>query len=100
MLRRIALWALCGLAVGFTWALVFYLLGPSRGQYASQADVLGYLSHSLVLQVSAPIALLGRHYAITWYWSAVMNAAIYACAGLLFETVRVMLHPRAAGLRP
>lgn len=88
MLRRIGVWAFCGCAVALMWALVFYILGPSSGHYASQGAVLRYLGHSPVLPVTAPVALLGRHYAITWYWSVVINAAIYACVGLIVETIR------------
>ena len=73
------------------WAAVFYILGPSMGRYPSQGDVLHNLGHSALLPVTAPVALLGRHYAITWYWSAVINAAIYACIGLAVEAIRVTL---------
>ena len=85
MLRRIGLWALCGCAVALTWALVFYISGPGNGEY---------LSHMVLLPVTAPVALLGRHYAITWYWSAVINAASYVCIGLAVETIRLAVHSR------
>jgi hypothetical protein len=89
MLRRLGIWALCGCAVALVWAAVFYLAGPGNGEYPSQAAVLRYLGHSMVLPVTAPVALLGRHHAITWYWSTVINAAIYAVAGLVVETIRL-----------
>ena len=89
MLRRIGLWALCGCAVALIWALVFYIAGPSNGQYPSQGDVLHYLGHTPLLPVTVPVALLGRHYAISWYWSAVINAGIYSCVGLAVETIRL-----------
>ena len=91
MPRRIGIWALCGFAVALIWVLVFYCLGPSVGQYQSQSDVLHYLGQSAVLRITAPVALLGRHHAITWYRSAVINAAIYACVGLAVETIRLTL---------
>lgn len=94
MTRRIAFWALAGLAVALTWALAFYILGPSNGYYPSQGAVLHSLGNSAILQISAPVALLGRHYAITWYWSSVINAAMYACAGMLVEMVRLALRAR------
>jgi hypothetical protein len=94
MLRRIGLWALCGYAVLLIWALVFYIFQPGNGVYPSQAAVLHYLSHTPLLPVTAPVALLGRHYAITWAWSAVMNAAIYACIGLAVETIRLAVQSR------
>ncbi len=50
-----------------------------------------YLGHTLLLPVTAPVALLGRHHAITWYWSTVINAAIYSCIGLAVETIRLTL---------
>ena len=89
MLKRIGIWTLAGFAVGLFWAAVFYMVGPSRGLYPSQGAVLQYLSQSILVRITIPIALLGRHYAITWYWSAVMNAAIYGCIGLIVETIRL-----------
>jgi hypothetical protein len=91
MLRRIGLWALCGCTVALIWTLVFYLAGPSVGGYPNQDAVLHYLGRTPLLPVTVPVALLGRHYAITWYWSAVINAAIYGCAGLVVETMRLVI---------
>jgi hypothetical protein len=85
-------WALAGLAVALLWALIFYVAGPSVGRYPSQGAVLQVLGHSPLLPVTAPVALLGHHYAITWYWSAVINAGIYACVGLAAETIRLAFH--------
>ena len=65
MLRRIGIWVHCGFPVALIWVLVFYSLGPSVGQYRSQSDVLHYLGQSAVLRITAPVALLGRHHAIT-----------------------------------
>jgi hypothetical protein len=99
MLRTLGIWAICGCAVALIWAAVFYLVGPSNGQYPSQGAVLHYLGHSPLLPITAPVALLGRHYAITWYWSAVMNAGIYACLGLAVETIRLAVQLSSARLR-
>ena len=99
MLRRIGLWALGGFLVALIWAAVFYILGPSNGEYPSQGAVLHSLGHSTLLPITAPVALLGRHYAITWYWSTVINAAIYGCAGLLVETMRRAVRPGIGRLR-
>ena len=93
VLRRIGVWAVCGLAVALIWAAVFCVLGPSVGQYPSQGAVLHYLSHSPLLPATVPVALLGHHYAITWYWSAMMNAGIYAGLGLVVETIRLAFRP-------
>ena len=89
MLRRIGIWALCGCLVALIWALVFYIAGPGNGSYPGQGAVLHYLGHTPLLPITIPVAVLGRHYAITWYWSAVMNAGIYACVGLAVEMMRV-----------
>jgi hypothetical protein len=64
---------------------VFYISGPSNSEY---------LSHAFLLPVTAPVALLGRQYAITWYWSTVINAAIYSCIGLAVETLRLAVQSR------
>ena len=87
MLKRIGLWALCGLAVALTWVVLFYLLGPSNGTYPSQFQVLNYLAHSAMLEISFPLVMLGRHWAITWYWSLAINALTYTMAGLLVEVI-------------
>jgi hypothetical protein len=99
MLRRIGLWAFGGCAVALIWALIFWIFGPSNGEYPSQAAVLHYLGHTPLLPITAPVALLGRHYAITWAWSAVINAAIYVFIGLAIETIRLAVHSRRPRLR-
>lgn len=97
MLRRVGFWALAGCAVALIWTAVFYTLGPSTGYYPTQGAALHDLGQSVLLRITAPVALLGRHHAITWYWSAVMNAAAYGCIGLAVETMRLALRSRAAG---
>jgi hypothetical protein len=99
MLRRIGLWALCGSAVALVWALVFYVLGPSSGHYPSQFAVLQYLSHSAVLAVTVPLVLLGQHWAITWYSSLLINAVMYAMAGLVVELILLPFRGGSARLR-
>ena len=88
MLRRVGLWALVGALVALFWAAAFYFLGPAFGRYPSQFAILEYLSHSLLVLLSVPLGLLGRHLAITWYASVAMNAATYAIIGLLVELTR------------
>ena len=90
MFRRMGWWALAGFGIALLWAALFYFLGPSRGSYPSQGTVLHSLGESVWLRITAPVALLGWHYAITWYWSAVINAAIYAFIGLGVESIRMM----------
>jgi hypothetical protein len=43
--------------------------------------------------------LLGHHYAITWPWSAVINAVIYVFIGLAIETIRLLVHSRRPRMR-
>lgn len=92
MVQRIGLWGLAGLTVALIWAAVFYLAGPSNGTYPSQDAVSHYLGHGALVPLTAPVALLGRHYAITWYSSAVINGGMYALAGLVVETIRRAVH--------
>ncbi len=89
MLRRIGVWALCGAVVALFWAAAFYFLGPSFGRYPSQFAVLQYLSHSLLITLSVPLGLLGHHWSITWYLTALINAATYALVGLSVELARM-----------
>jgi|SRR5579862_3641051 len=100
MQRRIGLWALCGAAVALMWASVFYLLGPSVGRYPSQFALLQYLGHSLLLTLSVTLGLLGRHWAISWYLSAAINAATYALAGLFVELMRLAFSHWSHSARP
>jgi hypothetical protein len=88
MLSRIGLWALCGALVALFWASTFYFLGPAFGRYPSQFAILGYLSHSLLVSLSVPLVLLGRHWAINWYSTVAINAATYAIIGSLVELTR------------
>jgi len=74
---------------------VLYIFGPSNGEHLSHGAVFHYLG-----PVTAPVALLGRHYAITWYWSAVIDAGIYACIGLAVETIRVAVQSCRPRLHP
>jgi len=89
MARRIGLWAFAGAAVALFWACLLYLLGPSNGHFPGQLGLLQYLGHSLLLTLSVPMALLGRHWAISWYASVAINAATYAVIGLAIEMTRL-----------
>jgi hypothetical protein len=79
---------------------VFYIFGPSSGEYPSQGAILQYLGHTALLPVTIPLFLLGRHYhyTITWYGSAVINAATYAFIGLAVESIRLTVQSRRPGL--
>lgn len=99
MLRRIGIWSICGCAVALIWTLVFYLAGPSNGQYPSQGAVLHYLGRTPLLPATVPVALLGHHYAMKWYTASVINAAMYGCIGMVVETIRLALRTSSARLR-
>jgi len=98
MVRRIGLWALGGAAVAFLWFLYFVWL--TWGAYhGGRGFEFSAVTEALV-NITAPVRpLFGRHHAITWYWSIVMNAAIYACIGLAVETLRYTLSSSFARLR-
>lgn len=90
MIRRIALWALCGLAVAFLWYLYFRQLTWSAYHGGPGFD-FSPATEALV-NITTPVRwLFGRHHAITWQWSLVLNAGIYACLGLAVETIRLTL---------
>jgi hypothetical protein len=93
MLRRLGLWALIGAAVAFCWFLYFIWL--TWDAYHGGPAFSSSAAREALIDITIPIRpLFGRHHAITWYWSVVLNAAIYACAGLAAETVRLALFAR------
>ena len=98
MLRRIGLWALVGGVVAFCWFLYFIWL--TWGAYHGGAGFeFSALMESMV-NITAPVRpLFGRHHAVTWYWSIVLNAAIYACFGLTVEMIRRTVRWSAPRLR-
>jgi hypothetical protein len=85
MKHRIAIWAGVGLLVAGGWAL--YALAttpPSLGL----GDPLW-----LLVRLTCPIAILGSSYPISLYSVLLANAATYALAGLILESLRRRLHP-------
>src|SRR5215469_12907717 len=98
MARRIGLWALAGAAVAFFWFLYFIWL-TWDAYHGGPAFVFSRTAEAMV-DITAPVRpLFGRHYAITWYWSIMFNAAIYACIGLVVETIRLALRSGLARVR-
>ena len=89
MLRRIGWWALGGLVVALVWTLVMLILPPGQRPGADWPVVF----------ISMPFVQLFRHYPITWYEAAVLNAASYACIGLLVEAIRLTMRSSYARLR-
>jgi hypothetical protein len=89
MLRRIGLWALGGLSVAFFWFVLILIMPRGQGPSADW----------LIVQISVPFLPFARHVPITWYESLVLNAACYACIGLIFETIRLAVRSSFARLR-
>jgi len=96
MLRRTGLWALAGATVGFLWFVYFYWHNYSA-YHGGPALNYSPVTDTLV-DITIPIRLLFGHLRITWYWSMVLNAAIYAGIGLAVETIRLAF--RSSRWRP
>jgi hypothetical protein len=87
---RIATWASVGFLVACCWVLYTFVTAPD------------YLYRTLeepateaVLFASCPIAFVGRYFPLSFWWVPLMNAATYAVIGLMWETLRRKLNPRA-----
>lgn len=78
MKRRIALWALIGFAVAFFWFVYSTITMPNPA-----------LGHSALVAITAPASLLGRAIPLKYYWFILLNAAMYATAGLITELFRL-----------
>ena len=76
MKRRIALWALVGLAVASAW-VVFALV--TRSHYN--------LGQWTITAITAPSALVGSMMPLSYYWFILLNGACYAMVGLATELV-------------
>ena len=85
MKYRIAIWAGVGLLVAAGWALYALATKPPA---LSLSDPLWPL-----VRLTCPIAILGSSYPISLYSALLANAATYALAGLMVETLRQRLHP-------
>ena len=75
--RNIGIWALVGFTVACCWVVIGIVAGPSYN-----------LGRSTLVSITAPASFLGRRVAVTFYWFILLNAAIYAVAGLGTEVVR------------
>jgi hypothetical protein len=73
---RIAIWAGVGALVVVLWSLYISATSPTP---LGTVRTLVYLT--------CPIAL-ARHYAMSFYFVLIMNAATYALAGTVVETMR------------
>ncbi len=84
MRNRIAMWASAGFLVAGFWALFAFATFPSTSE--RMRDVWALVS------LTCPIAIPGRHYAISLYEALAANAVTYALVGLIVETLRHQLH--------
>ena len=98
MLRKIVFWTLAGAAVAFFWFLYFTWL-TWDAYHGGSGFTFSHMTEAVV-DMTAPVRpLFGRHFAVTWYWSIALNAAIYACAGLAAEMIRLTVRWSAPRLR-
>lgn len=97
MTKRIGLWALVGALVAFGWFLYFTWL--TWGAYRGGPGFTFSATTEMMVNITAPVRPLFGHYPITWYWSIVLNAGIYACIGLTVETIRLGLRSGFAHAR-
>lgn len=81
---RIAMWAIVGLLVAVFWALFAVATFPSTSE--RMRDVWTFVC------ITCPIAIAGKHHAITLYQTLAANAVIYALVGIVAETMRKRLH--------
>ncbi len=77
MKLRIAIWAGVGAVVVLLWSFYFFTTSPTPH---------GMLWWVLV-DLTCPIAL-ARHYALSFHFVLLMNAATYALVGTAVETMR------------
>jgi hypothetical protein len=83
MKYRIGLWTGVGFLVAGGWALYAFASTPPA---LTSADPILTL-----VRLTCPIALFSS-YPIRLYWVLLANAATYALAGLIVETLRQRLH--------
>ncbi|HEV7219102.1 MAG: hypothetical protein ACHP8A_05435 [Terriglobales bacterium] len=81
---RIAMWASTGFLVAGFWALFAFAAFPSASERLRDVWIL--------VGVTCPVAIAGMHYPISLYEALAANAATYALAGLVLETLRYPLH--------
>ncbi|MGO8788646.1 MAG: hypothetical protein ACLQVL_14875 [Terriglobia bacterium] len=82
MKYRIALWASAGLIVAGCWGVYF--------ARANKDNPIEPIVNTLV-RLTCPVAIAGRYFPISLYWSLVANAATFALIGLIVETLRRQL---------
>ena len=82
MKYRIAMWAGAGLLVAGFWALFASATFPSTSEPM----------RAILINLTCPIAIAGKHYPISLFEALAANAVTYALVGLIVETLRHPLH--------
>lgn len=84
MKYRIAVWASTGFLIAGFWALFAFATFPATNE--RMRDVWALIC------LTCPVAIAGRHYAISLYEALAANALAYALVGLIVENLRRQLH--------
>ena len=84
MKYRIALWGSAGFLVAGFWALFALATFPATNERLRDLWVL--------VSLTCPVAIAGRHYPISLYEALAANAVTFALVGLIVETLRHQLH--------
>ena len=82
MKYRIAMWAGAGLLVAGLWAWFAIAAFPTTSERLRDVSIL--------ISLTCPIAIAGKHYPISLFEALAANAVTYALVGLIVETLR---HP-------
>jgi hypothetical protein len=80
MKRRIALWAMLGLAVGCVWVAYAFATAPDVEVQRS----IGDKAVQVLAYATCPIVAAG----LRFYWVPLVNAASYALLGFVWESMR------------
>jgi len=84
MKRRIANWVSVGFLVAAFWALFALATFPNTNERMQDVWIL--------ICLTCPVSIAGRHYPISLYEVLAANAVTYALVGLIVETLRHRLH--------
>ena len=84
MKRRIANWVSVDFLVAAFWALFALATFPNTNERMQDVWIL--------ICLTCPVSIAGRHYPISLYEVLAANAVTYALVGLIVETLRHRLH--------
>jgi len=86
MKYRIGIWASAGFLIAGCWALY----ASARAIPITSAEPIVYT----LARLTQPVVLVGFyfHFGLYFYWVILANAATYAMAGLIVETLRQELN--------